>query len=512
MRLSKLTTPIGILIIAASLLVSVGAATAFAQELTPPAGADIVAVFPGQPEVAFAAADTTIYRTEDGGATWQETGQVASPTRSLAVTAGETPALLVGTATAGVWRSFDDGATWQAANDGLGMTPGAILEVNALGADPQDPRIVYAATGYRLGTTTVRYTPVALLASVDSGATWLPLATLPLNGPRFTELAAVAGQSLTVQASAAEGESLTYHVDGDVLIGLLESQNVSTARQAAAARALGLLGDTSAVPALLSAAQSSDVRVAIAAIESLGMLRAEAAVPLLASLMAEPRTATLSQVADALAAIGTPEALMPLHDALASDAMTPARHAAMGALERLGSAAVPGLLTQAGSQSAVVQRNAIEMLGWIADPAATDALAAALEAPDPAVRSQAAWALGETLADVIEPDVSQIAARQALAAAASTDLSPDVRLHATSAMARLPQQSLVAADASTGDAVAVSSNFTPVGRQAGLRLPGWLAAIAPALRWLLLGLALAAIVALPWLQNVRDHRRRRRNN
>ena len=213
------------------------------------------------------------------------------------------------------------------------------------------------------------YTPVALLVSVDSGATWLPLATLTLNGPCFTELAAEPASRRPYRPAWPKCES-TYHVDGDVLIGLLESQEVSTARQAAAARVLGLLGDTSAVPALLSAAQSSDVRVAIAAIESLGMLRAEAAVPLLASLMAEPRTATLSQVADVLAAIGTPEALMPLHDALASDGMTPARHAAMGVLERLGSAAVPGLLAQTGSDSAVVQRNAIEMLGWIADPAA----------------------------------------------------------------------------------------------------------------------------------------------
>lgn len=513
MRPSRMTTHIGIVIIAASLLlVGLSAAPVAAQELVPPVGADIITVSPVQSEVAFAAAGATIYRTDDGGATWQEVGQLASPVRSLTVTAGDTPTLLAGTATAGVYRSFDSGATWQAANDGLGMTPGAILEVNALGAAQQDPRIIYAATGYRLGTSTVRFTPAALLVSADSGATWLPLASLPLNSPRFTGLAAVAGQPLTVEAISEDGSSLTYSIDGAVLAALLETTDVSTVRQAAAARALGLLGDANAVPALLTAAQGNNPQVATAAVESLGILQEDSAVPTLASLLTKPQAASLATVAEALAAIGTPDAFVTLHAALASDTITPARHAAMGALERLGSAAVPGLLEQVGSESAVVQRNAIEMLGWIADPAATDALAAALQASDPAVRSQAAWALGETLANVAEPGDVQIAARQSLAATAAGDLSPDVRMHATQSLARLPQQPVVVADASASDAAVASSSYAPVGQRAGLQLPAWLAAALPVLRWLVLGLALAAIAALPWLQNARDHRRRRRNN
>lgn len=512
MHTPRFITRIGIVIIAASLLlVGLGAAPAFGEALNPPAGADVVTSSPQQTEVAFAAAGTTIYRTGDGGATWQEAGQLTSPARSLVVTAGDSPLLLAGTATAGVFRSFDGGATWQAANDGLGMTPGAILEVNALGADPQDPRIVYAATGYRLGTSTIRFTPAALLVSVDSGATWLPLAALPLNGPRYTELAAVAGRPLTVQAIADEISSTTYGVDGAVLTALLETGDVSAARQAAAARALGLLDDASAVPALLTAAQSGEPQVANAAVEALGTLQAEDAIATLSVLLAEPRTASSSSVANALAAIGTPEALAPLYAALTSDDLTPDRHAAMSALEQLGSAAVPGLLKLTGSESPVVQRNAVEMLGWIADPAATDALAAALQASDPGVRSQAAWALGETLTGAAEPGDTALAAQQALAAAAVNDLSPDVRLHATQALARLPQQPVLAADVSGSDAAAASGSYAPIAQQSGLLMPDWLAAAAPLLRWLILGLALAAMVALPWLQNSREHRRRRQN-
>ncbi|MEZ4770421.1 MAG: HEAT repeat domain-containing protein [Caldilineales bacterium] len=514
MRPSRIVALIGIAIAAAGLLLlGPVAVPAHAQGVTPPAGADIVAGAPGQPDLLFAAAGATIYRSRDGGVTWQEAGQLTSPARSLIVTAGETPTLLAGTATAGVYRSLDSGTTWQAGNEGLGMTPGAILEVNALGADPQDPRIVYAATGYRLGTSTVRFTPVALLASVDSGASWLPMATLPLNSPRATDLKAIAGQPLSVESVSEAGPAATYRMDATAVTALLESGDTSAVRQAGAARALGLLGDASAVNALLAAAQSGDARVANAAVESLGLLHAEDAVPTLAYLLARPQTASLSTVADALAAIGTPEALGALHSALASADMTPARHAAMGALERLGSEAVPGLLDLAASESPVTQRNAVEMLGWIADPAAVDGLTVALQASDPAVRAQAAWALGETLAGVPDPSAAGFAtAQQSLAAAASADLSPDVRIHATQAMSRLPQQLQPVAAATNGDAATETAGFTPVGQQTGVRLPAWVTSVFLALRWLLLALALVAIVALPWLQNALDHRRRQRPN
>ena len=513
MRLSRMITRIGIVILAAGLLLAGLLTTpALAQELTLPADADTVAVSPVQPYLAYAAGGVTIYRSNDGGATWQETGQLASPARSLVVTSDDSPVLLAGTATAGIYRSFDGGATWQAGNDGLGMTPGAILEVNALGADPTDPRIIYAATGYRLGTSTVRFTPAALLASVDSGATWLPLATLPLNSPHFTSLATVDGQPLTVEAITETGASTTYSMDAAALAALLQSPDASATRKAAAARALGLLGDPSRIDTLLAAAQNHDVQVANAAVESLGVLHAETAVPTLVTMMAETQAASLSSVADALAAIGTPDALAALHSALDNSEMTPARHAAMGALERLGSEAVPGLLDLAASGSAVTQRNAVEMLGWIADPAAVDSLAVALQAADPAVRAQAAWALGETLAGIAEPTTNEIAAQQSLATVATADLSPDVRIHATQALSRLPQQPVVAVDSSGSQAAIAPTSHVAVGQQTGLQLPSWLISALPALRWLILLLALAAIVALPWLQNARDERRHRPHN
>lgn len=81
MRLSRTTTRIGIVALAASLLLASWSAI-FAQELIPPAGADLAAVSPAQPEIAFAAAGAVVFRSEDGGATWQAASQLASPARS----------------------------------------------------------------------------------------------------------------------------------------------------------------------------------------------------------------------------------------------------------------------------------------------------------------------------------------------------------------------------------------------------------------------------------------------
>ncbi|MGB4976440.1 MAG: HEAT repeat domain-containing protein, partial [Anaerolineae bacterium] len=80
---------------------------------------------------------------------------------------------------------------------------------------------------------------------------------------------------------------------------------------------------------------------------------------------------------------------------LADQPMTPARHAAMGALERAGQPAVAAVVAALNDSSAVVRTNAAEMLGWLKPASAVADLARLLSDPDPAVQAQAAWALGE---------------------------------------------------------------------------------------------------------------------
>lgn len=456
-----------------------------------PADALVVAS-PADASILYAATGDVLYRSADAGQTWAEVASLPG-TASVLLPANHSVELLyAGTLYDGIYRSIDGGESWQALNDGLGLLPGTMLDVSALALDPADDGLLYAATGYWLGSTELHFSPAELLVSPDGGANWLPLARLPLNGDRVESLAPVAGQRLAVQANGQ-----VYRADVIALAGLMASPNATPARQAAASQALGLLGNQAAVPALLAELDSGNALLAARAAEALGNLRAEEAIPALGKLLLAENTATPSAAAHALAAIGTPEALDILYAALASDEMTPARHAAMGALENLGSPAVPGLLELAAAANPVAQRNAVEMLGWIADPAAQDGLLAALQAPDAQVRAQAAWALGE-LADP--------AAYSALAVAAEADASPDVRLQATQAMARLPEpapETVVAPEV-------VAVEAAPLTTEANSPLAAPLH-LLPILRWVVLALVLGLAALLPWYQSVREQRRRRPN-
>ena len=118
------------------------------------------------------------------------------------------------------------------------MDPGVILGVSALGLDPQDDSLLYAATGYWLGTSQVRFSPAAIMVSSDNGATWLPLAQVPLGSQRITSLSVDASQSLSVVATAVDGTTARYTASMDEMIAYLPAAEASPAQQAAAARSI----------------------------------------------------------------------------------------------------------------------------------------------------------------------------------------------------------------------------------------------------------------------------------
>lgn len=491
----------GVLLIAGLLAATMflAAAPVGAQAPTTPDGASLVAASTASPEVVYAAGGKAVYRSDDGGRTWTELAGVPSTVTALAP-ANHNPSLVyVGTQSSGALRSFDGGDTWQTIDEGLGMTPGVALEISALAVDAQNDNIVYAATGYWLGSTAMHFSPVAIVASTSGGSTWLPLAQLPLNSQRIVTLASAPGQPLTVVASDAQGTATTYQADANTLTALVASTEALVAQRAAAAYALGLLGDRSATPTLIVAAQSPDGQLAYRAAEALGALKAEEAVPTLHSILLAEDSPAPAAAANALAAIGTPEAMQALVAALGGDDLTAARHVAMGAFEQLGSQAVPTLVQATAEGSPATQRSAVEMLGWIADPAATPSLVVALQSTDELVRAQASWALGE---------IGSPAAQEALAAAAANDPSADVRLQATQALARLPE-ALAAATQPVVAAPATSAQ--PIVERQQLHTPAWLAANLPILRWLVLAIVLAGAAFLPWYQSVRENRRRRHN-
>jgi photosystem II stability/assembly factor-like uncharacterized protein len=173
----------------------------------------------------WSAAGTGVYRSSDGGATWQrffaQHGLLHSA-RSVAVTSAGTP--LVGTFLGGVYRSLDGGSSWQASNTGLSN-----LTVRALDVDPQAPGTVWAGTDaglFRSASSGESWSAAsgslsgAAVAAVSDGAA----PGLVLAGTRDGRIhrSTDAGASWSVAHTAASGSPVTAldsHGDGLVVAG-----------------------------------------------------------------------------------------------------------------------------------------------------------------------------------------------------------------------------------------------------------------------------------------------------
>ncbi|MEM7037829.1 MAG: T9SS type A sorting domain-containing protein, partial [Bacteroidota bacterium] len=112
-----------------------------------------------------------IYKTTDGGQSWNPTGlSIAqtdfdfSLTRRTLIHPTNTSTLLAA-GTHGVYRSTDAGGSWTQINDSL---------IWDLEADPANPNIVYASTGFR---ATLNVGRAGVLKSTDFGQTWTALNT-----------------------------------------------------------------------------------------------------------------------------------------------------------------------------------------------------------------------------------------------------------------------------------------------------------------------------------------------
>jgi hypothetical protein len=147
--------------------------------------------------LVFARTPGALYRGDELGIRWSKVDNLGSAPTALAIVNRYPATVYVGTLDRGLLTS-QDGLTWSMANDGLRFTPGSRLAVDAIAADPAQLDVLYVATSYLLGSTTVHHSPVGVSMTTDGGATWQPLAAVT-TAP-VAELLPLAGQTGAVYA------------------------------------------------------------------------------------------------------------------------------------------------------------------------------------------------------------------------------------------------------------------------------------------------------------------------
>lgn len=147
--------------------------------------------------MVFARTAWALYRAEDYGLRWLEVTNLGTTPTALAI-AQTTPAtILVGTTDRGLLSSTD-GLTWATANEGLGFAPGSRLQVDALAVDPQQPGVMYVATSYLFGSTTLHQSPIGVSMSTDGAGSWALLNAMPESA--VADLLPIAGEAAGVYA------------------------------------------------------------------------------------------------------------------------------------------------------------------------------------------------------------------------------------------------------------------------------------------------------------------------
>lgn len=171
-----------------------------------------------------------------------------------------------------------------------------------------------------------------------------------------------------------------------------------------AARALGLIGDPRAIPALAEALKDQDEIIRSVAAWALGEIGDESAIPELLKVTRDSRQCVRNRASASLQRLGyeeersepiTPdERIVRQQLQMLRSRPAHARNAAYRALVDMGSAAVGPLVTALSEPEAWARKAAVDALGEIGASEANEALALVADNdPDPMVRQAAQLAL-----------------------------------------------------------------------------------------------------------------------
>jgi FOG: HEAT repeat len=202
-----------------------------------------------------------------------------------------------------------------------------------------------------------------------------------LSSPSAIDRAYAVKALRVLRDRAAVPALLGQQADPDQAVGLYVAQ------------ALAEMAGPNDLASLRSALRNSNPDVRWRAALALGQAHDAKAVSELALLLRDPNVLVQRSAADALATIGNSAAAQALTGALGTPQAS-VNQVTMAALEKIGEPAVPALALDSSS-NALSRQNAATVLGFIGSPKAGAAVQLAVVDANPDVRSKAQWALAE---------------------------------------------------------------------------------------------------------------------
>jgi photosystem II stability/assembly factor-like uncharacterized protein len=148
-------------------------------------------------------------------------GVVSGRVRGLAVHPTDPNTAYIGPAAGGIWKTTDGGTTWQDVGANL-----ASLTFGAIAVDPVNPNNVYAGAGesiYYFNTTT--YSGKGLYRSTDAGATWTQITSGFGSTTHFSAMKVSPTTPTTIYAALGSG---FWHASSPGNEGLWRSTNSGT--------------------------------------------------------------------------------------------------------------------------------------------------------------------------------------------------------------------------------------------------------------------------------------------
>ena len=162
-----------------------------------------LAINPVNTSTIYAATDSGVLRSTDGGATWDLSNNGLPSARVTAVAIDPSNPSTVYVGTQGVFKSTDGGETWAPADNGI---PSSSLGIAAIAIDPSRPSILYAGLFANSG--------FGLARSADGGSTWKAAISIVLPNATFDGLALGPANSSTIYAASMNGGVFKSTDDG----------------------------------------------------------------------------------------------------------------------------------------------------------------------------------------------------------------------------------------------------------------------------------------------------------